>query len=615
MRKLFGTLVLVLAIMCIFTACELLPNIPNGKEDAITIEGGYLVVNGVKTDYQVKTDDVIEVIDGYVAVNGVKTQYQVKTDDVIDVIDGYVYVNGVKTEHKVHTEPVVEVIDGYVAVNGVKTEFKVETTDVITIEDGYVVVNGVKTQYSVLAFGCNHIWDTVTVSPTCTKNGYDLMTCKLCDKNVIANETVKLDHAYSTTYSFDDNNHWFKCTGCDTKKGTAAHIPNADNNCTICGIPLSITPGVVYDISADGTYAEVIGYTGTESKVKIASEYQGLPVKNIYNEAFKSNRTITSVIIPNSVINIGDYAFYCCSNLSSLVIPDSIINIGDRAFQHCAGLSHVVIPDSVITIGKYAFASGYEPSVKSSLQSVVIGNGVTSIGEGAFDYCDSLISVVIGDSVTNIGDHAFSNCRSLTSIVIPDSVISIGNDAFAGCYNLCSIENLDSVVNIGNNVFGGCNSSLYSEYEYGKYVGSKDNPYAVLIEITNKNMSTYSIHEDTKIIASNVFNNCSRLTSITIPDSVTAIGNYTFYQCSNLASIIISKSVSVIGNGAFYNCSNLASVVILNKATKIGYDAFLECYKLDDIYYVGNQQEWDAIYGGCKDPLSATIHYNYVPTP
>ena len=479
MKKLLSTLVLVLAIMCIFTACDLLPTMPNGKEDAITIEGGYLVVNGVKTDYQIKTDDVVEVvdgyvvvngiktqhqvktedvievidgyvvvngnktdhkvhtepvvevIDGYVAVNGVKTQYQVKTDDIIEVIDGYVYVNGVKTDHKVHTEPVVEVIDGYVAVNGVKTQYQVKTEDVIEVVDGYVYVNGVKTE--IFVPDCNHSWTTVTTKPTCTAGGYDTKTCTLCGKSVTENETAKLDHNYADTYSFDDNNHWFKCTGCGAKKDVAIHVSDANNSCTVCGTILSATPGVMYDISNDGTYAEVIGYVGTDVRVKIASVYEGLPVTNIYGSAFKSNRTI----------------------------------------------SEVIIPDSVTSIGSYAFAY-------SSIRNVTIGNSVTYIGDAAFE-STYLREVVIPNSVTVIENWVFRSCTSLTNVTMGENVKTIGQWVFIDCYSLNFVE-----------------------YEGCKYLSSTNNTYFALIDSENKNLSSYTIHKDTGVISNTAFSLCSR---------------------------------------------------------------------------------------------------------
>ena len=346
--------------------------------------------------------------------------------------DGYVVVNGEKTEHKVHTEPVISVINGYVAINGVKTEYKVDTPDVIEVdENGYLVVNGVKTDY-VVSQECNHLWETVTTPATCMAGGYDTITCKLCDKSVITNETAKLDHVYSTTYSSDLNYHWFKCTNCDAVTGKEFHTADANDCCTVCLLPVSHTVGVLYGISADGTYAMVIGYTGTATKVRIAEEYNGLPVKVIYREAFK-NLNITSVVIPDSVKSIGDYAFVYCFVLTSVTIGDSVTSIGDYAFRECTSLASVTIPNSVTSIGEGAFSGC------TSLTSVTIPDSVTSIGNRAFDWCTSLTSVTIPDSVTSIGNYAFYWCTSLTSVTIGDSLKSIGYAAFYGCTSLTSV--------------------------------------------------------------------------------------------------------------------------------------------------------------------------------
>ena len=95
------------------------------EEYDVVVKDGYVIVNGVKIEYDVAADDVVEVVDGYVVVNGVKTEYEVKTPDVIEVVDGYLVVNGVVTEYKVDSEDVIEVVDGYLVVNGVRTEYAV----------------------------------------------------------------------------------------------------------------------------------------------------------------------------------------------------------------------------------------------------------------------------------------------------------------------------------------------------------------------------------------------------------------------------------------------------------------------------------------------------------
>ena len=362
-------------------------------EPVISVIDGYVAVNGVKTEYEVNTADEITVEDGYVVVNGIKTEHKVHTEPVISVIDGYVAVNGVKTEYKVHTEPEVSVIDGYVAINGIKTEHKIHTEPVISVIDGYVAVNGVKTEYEVkiphvhsygewelyndgeidcekklyhrICSDCNNIeWKdgtyqdhnfvTVTTSATCQAGGYDTKTCQTCGKEEVCNETPIADHTFATTYTTDNSFHWFKCQFCSAINGKAGHTLDDNGICTVCDMVVGATEGILYGISADGTYAEVIAYTGTATKVRIAEEYNGLPVKVIYQEAFK-NLNITSVVIPDSVTSIGNYAFHYCTSLTSVTIPDSVTSIGSGAFYSCDSLTSVTIPDSVTSIGHYAF--------------------------------------------------------------------------------------------------------------------------------------------------------------------------------------------------------------------------------------------------------------------
>ena len=415
--------------------------------DSVKVVNGYLVVNGNKTDYKVYTEPVISVIDGYVAINGVKTEYEVNTADVITVEDGYVVVNGIKTEHKVHTEPEISVIDGCIAINGVKTEYEVKIPHVHSYGEWELYNDGEidceKKLYHRICSDCNNIewkngtyqdhnFTTITTPATCQAGGYDTKTCQTCGKVEVCNETPIADHTFATTYTTDNNFHWFKCQFCSAINGKAEHTLDDNGICTACNMVIGATEGVLYDISADGTYAEVIAYNGTATKVRIAEEYQGLPVKVIYKEAFKK-LNITSVIIPDSVTSIGDYAFQYCTALTSVIIGDSVTSIGNNAFAWCTSLTSVTIPDSVTSIDYAAFCGC------TSLMSVSIPGNVTSIGDYAFLGCTSLTSVTIGDSVTSIGNYAFYDCTSLTSVTIGNSVTSIGEWAFYDCYSLTSV--------------------------------------------------------------------------------------------------------------------------------------------------------------------------------
>jgi len=119
---------------------------------------------------------------------------------------------------------------------------------------------------------------------------------------------------------------------------------------------------------------------------------------------------------------------------SSVILPDGLTHIGNFAFNSCTSLASVTIPDSVTSIGISAF------NHCTSLESVTIGNSVTAIGYYSFGGCTSLASVTIPDSVTSIGDNAFNHCTSLESVIIPDSVTSIGEAAFYSCANLAEVN-------------------------------------------------------------------------------------------------------------------------------------------------------------------------------
>ena len=236
------------------------------------------------------------------------------------------------------------------------------------------------------------------------------------------------------------------------------------------------------------------------------------------------------------------------SNIKQVIIGDGVTDIGDYAFSYYSSLTSITIPNSVTDIGSHAFVDC------RALTSVTIPNSVTDIGPSAFLNCYSLASVTIGNSLTTIGDHAFFGCHSLTSITIPNSVITIGNSAFSSCYSLASVTIGNSLTTIGNDAFRGCQA-----------------------------IASITIPNSVTTIGAYAFSGCSSLTSIIIPNSVTTIGNDAFYGCRSLASITIPNSVITIGNEAFLGCRSLASITIPNSVITIGDHAFSSCDSLASV--------------------------------
>ena len=347
-------------------------------------------------------------------------------------------------------------------------------------------------------------------------------------------------------------------------------------------------------------------------KVTIPSKLGGYTVTRIGEYAFAWCENLTSVTIPNSVTSIGESAFYGCYNLKSVTIPYSVTSIGEEAFYCCESLTSIDIPDSVARIGYAAFGGclslekitlpfigaesdgninthfGYifggedfydnYSRVPRSLKEVVITKA-TSTGEFAFYGCSSLESVVIHDGVTSIDYCAFSECVNLTSVTIPNSVTSIGTAAFEFCESLTSITIPDSVISISGSAF----------YETGYYYDEdnwEDDVLYIgkhLLEVKTTKSGSYTIKDGTVTICDHAFSYCDALTSVNIPDGVISIGRYAFSDCTNLVNINIPNSVTNIYDHAFSDCTSLASVTIPNSVTYIEERTFQSCESLTSI--------------------------------
>lgn len=309
-----------------------------------------------------------------------------------------------------------------------------------------------------------------------------------------------------------------------------------------------------------------------------------------YKTDWPWGKNITELVISEGVTTIGIGAFMDCSKLKTVTLPNTLKIIDKFAFYGCSSLVSITIPENVIEIGISAF------SCCSKLIDIVIPKSVNNIGESAFVDCDNLTSITVDPqnmqycSVDGILFDKnkttlirYPNNKKDISYTIPDSVKHIGNDAFSYCRYLEDIKAPDTVVSIG-----------YNAIFYTQYYNNKSNYVDGILYLgkhiidADENYSSFSLRQDTKVIANGAFATCDNFKELTIPNGVVAIGGSAFSWCGSLEKIYIPKSVKTIGESAFYDCN-----------------------KLKSIYYSGNAEERRKISLGRYNSELNTVNWHY----
>lgn len=280
--------------------------------------------------------------------------------------------------------------------------------------------------------------------------------------------------------------------------------------------------------------------------------------------------------------------------VKTLVVENGVTTIGAMALSDATNLTSVSLPETITSIGIEAFWSC------ESLTSVKIPKSVKVLWNGAFSNCDNLTDIEIQEGVETIGEAAFLGC-AMTEIHIPESVMLIGDEAFTACENLETITIPSGVTKIGDGTFLSC-TSLKEVHLPDGITSIGENAFSDCRSLTKINipnslrsigneafMGCRSLAEPITIpygatsIGSYAFSGCNNIPSIEIPDSVTQIGSSAFAFCSKLEEVKLPSALTSIESGLFNGCSSLTSVEISDGVTSIGDYAFNSCGKLDNV--------------------------------
>lgn len=426
---------------------------------------------------------------------------------------------------------------------------------------------------------------------------------------------------------------------------------------------------------AEGSQLKSIGvsaFSGTEQAHPRFKEIQ-IPdsVETIGNGAFYECRDLERIALPSALQTLSSVTFYNCTALSEVTFPASLKTIESSAFSGCRNLSEVKLPASLTAIQSSVFhlcinlkTVSYDGSLEQwsriTADNDVLGYSCPSLVMSDYtaqfilvknDFLDPppktvtitkytgtestviLPSTINSWPVTKIGEDAFQDNTTITSVTIPANVTEIGSNAFAGCTNLTSVNYAGDWSNLtiqsGNPAVedaakDAANEQLF-DFEFilnntavivKHYRGAaadvtipsryKGKPVTVIDPVAfynNSAVTSVTIPDSVTAIPDYAFGFCSQLTNISIPNSVTFIGFSAFNSCTSLKSITLPSSLSTIQSYAFYNCGNLETIRIPVSVTSIGNYAFDVCPSLMTVTYPGSKTQWDAISKGSNNDV------------
>ena len=451
-----------------------------------------------------------------------------------------------------------------------------------------------------------HSYTTKVTAPTCTAQGYTTYTCA-CGHSYKDNYTSATGHSYSykvtksptTSATGTLTGTCSKCSGTTTvtlpKLNTSdySYAVTKAATCTATGTGRytwkTTTYGSFYfdvSITATGhTYtSKVTAPTCTEQGYTTHTCICGDSYVDSYTEALGHNYvdgvctgcgaqdqtpdviasgscganvtwtlTADGTLSLNGTGSMTDYAnayapwHDLADQIDTVVMSEGITNIGQSAFMDCVNLTSVTIPDTVRLIWYGAFWNC------SSLKSIDIPESVYMIRERAFMNCTSLEQIELPDGISRIWEYAFYGCTGLTSVKLPSSLTRIDMYAFENCTSLAEVNLPESLTIIESCAFKNCDS---------------------LIEIIIPAIET---------LGNNVFENCDVLTKAAFSKGLARVSAELFKDCASLDTILIPDSVTEIGHGAFMGCQSLEMFHIPEAVTAIGYNAFSDCIALREL--------------------------------
>ena len=302
----------------------------------------------------------------------------------------------------------------------------------------------------------------------------------------------------------------------------------------------------------NGLFAQITGYSGTDTVVVIPEEIDDYTIQKIGSKAFQGNKLLEYVYIPDTVTIIDSRAFDGCTALNGFDLGNGVQTLQEYAFRGCTAIRDVYLPDSVTGLAHGVFMNC------ANLENVnypVNWTATTSYGE-IFANCPKLTEINVPEGVTSIPKYAFAKCSNLKKITLPEGLEHVNQHAFLNCTGLTEMVYPSTIKTVGG--ISGCTG-----------------------------ITEISIPSGAVTIGANAFDSVP-ITNIFIPATVTAIDNYAFQNCTDLDTINFNEGLKSVGLYAFYKCTAVVEIALPNSVESIGAYAFANCSNLAEFNYPVN---------------------------
>lgn len=289
--------------------------------------------------------------------------------------------------------------------------------------------------------------------------------------------------------------------------------------------------------------------------------------------------------------------------ITDVIIGDGITILGERNFMNYPNLKTVTIKGVLSKISNSAFEGCKQiKSITATGAVNATGKKVLQLGECAFKDCTGLESVEFTGSLV-VSKNAFEGCTSLGSIKVTEADIAmIGAYAFLNCTKLTEAD-IQGSLSIGESAFYGCTSLKKFDFSKVFSIGKVAFYHCSSLE-------SIVLPENVTAIGNSAFQGCNGVTSLNIPGTVKSIGEEAFCSCEKLKELVVNEGVSSIGKQAFAGCKSLETIT-LPKSAAIGEKIFTDYKPIKTIRYTGTREDWVAAGLNQNNFYNATVYYEY----